>query len=262
MSQINKFISAVKAKGLARTNRYQVEFMVPGGNSDDTQLALLFCESTSLPGINIATQAHRVFGENRELPYERMYDPITLSFYVDADLKVKKLFDMWMSKIVNPTRRTFSYYNDYVTDMTIKSVAMGGKLTETSEAVAVSAWTENGIDQFQPIIHKKAVNEEDVTPYVVTLHECYPKTISSIQLDAAGRDIMKLSVTFQYKWWDTADMKLVNNKSVPLPATGQSDPQGVTTGTGTTVSSSNINNTSTNVPFVSTTVMDVTGIVP
>jgi hypothetical protein len=169
MSTLEEFKSAIKTRGLARSNRYVVKFYVPGGDTDGNQLAELFCEATSLPGMNIATQPHRMFGENREMPYERMYDTITLDFYVDADMKVKRLFDEWINRIVDPTTRSINYYNTYITDMNIQAIGVG--------------------------------NDYD-SKYEVDLYEVFPKSIAPIQMSASSREPMRMQVTFQYKWWE------------------------------------------------------------
>lgn len=212
---LNRFISQVKTRGIARTNRYLVEFYVPGGDQDSNRLAQLFCDAASLPGMSIASQPSRTYGENREIPYgERNYEAITLSFYVDAELKVKDLFDQWQNKIINPTTRHVSYYKDYICEMKISVV----------DVQAGSVTSQGG----------QVVAEVDNVPYTITLHECWPKSIGAVTLDASSKDIMKLSVTFQYKHWTSQSNTVSRNflSVAGLPATGQADPRGVTTGAG------------------------------
>jgi hypothetical protein len=165
---INRFISEIKNGGVARHNRFAVLFKPPYNiDNDELQKVLLFCDTVQLPGINYSTVQNRTFGEFRETPYERLYDTVSMTFYVDNDMKVKVLFDDWINSIQNPDTRTFSYYNNYISDMTI-------------EVQDVS----------------------DKTRYRLKMYECYPKNIGSIQLDAANKDVMKLQVTMQYKYWE------------------------------------------------------------
>jgi hypothetical protein len=192
---LSTFIDQVKNKGLARTNRYTVSIGYPG---DSMSIAGLLCDAVNLPGMNYATTPNRIFGEVREVPYERGFDPVTLTFYVDAEeMKVKKVFDDWMAAIMNPRTRVLGYYRDYVKDI----------------AIAI-----NTVD--------------DQTPYVLTLYEAYPKTIAPIQLDYNSRDVMKLSVTFSYKYWNTSGLEAASGTAPPsdLPA---GDPQSAFTNTGT-----------------------------
>jgi hypothetical protein len=113
-----------------------------------------------------STVQNRTFGEYREVPYERLYGDVSMSFYVDNDMHVKKLFDNWMNAISDPDTRTFNYYRDYTTDM----------------------WID-------------VEDLNDKTRYQVQLFECYPKSIGPVSLDYASKDIMKLSVQMQYKYW-------------------------------------------------------------
>lgn len=170
MAKLNQFIAQVKNVGMARTNRYSV-IMAPPQNEwmaeyRDLEEILLFCDQIQLPGVNLATVQNRSFGEFREVPYEKLFGDISMNFYVDQALVVKQFFDAWMSSIQNPYTRTFAYYKSYTTQMNIQVEDLN-----------------------------------DNTRYTVTAYECYPKTISPIQMDYASKDVMKLQVTMQYKYW-------------------------------------------------------------
>jgi hypothetical protein len=155
---LSTFIQAVKS-GLARTNRFTV---IIGGS---VPFLSLMCESTSLPGLSYGSQGVRVFGETREVVYDRIFDPITLTFYVDAGMEVKYFFDEWMGNIVDSTTRSTSYYDSYVKDIDI-------------------------------IVHD-TVNDDT---YKVSLYEAFPKSVGAIQMDNNSRDVMKMTVTFQYRY--------------------------------------------------------------
>lgn len=173
---IDKFIAGVKG-GMARTNRYSVMFPMPkcmtSGYAEppadlDMQKVHLFCDTASLPGINYSTTQSRTFGEFREMPYEKLYDAVTLSFYVDKNMMVKSFFDSWANGIQDKRSRTFNYYNEYIVDMDIEVYDVA------NESI-----------------------------YLLSLYEAYPKTIGAIALDNASKDVMKLSVTMQYKYYRT-----------------------------------------------------------
>lgn len=184
---INNFISEVKVGGLARQNRFAVLFTPPVDiGTPELQKVLLFCDTSQLPGVNFSTVQNRTYGEFREIPYEKLYDNLNMSFYVDTQMKVKSLFDSWINKIQNPVTRNFNYYNNYTCEMTI----------DVQDTV-------------------------DRTRYQLTLYECYPKTLGAISLDYASKEIMKLPVTMQYKYWTATavsanpfgdDIELVESK--------------------------------------------------
>jgi hypothetical protein len=160
------FIAEIKTQGLARMNRFLVHLTPPNSEPAVVRKTLLFCEKASLPGVNYATTSVRTFGELRETPYDKLYEPVTLTFHVDRHMTVKHIFDDWMHQIQNPVNRSFSYYKNYITDLKI---------------------------QIQDL--------EDKTTYEVVLYEAYPKSIAAIGLDAEGKDTMRVDVTFQYKYW-------------------------------------------------------------
>ena len=192
------FIGEVKTRGLARTNRYEVDIMFPFGSDPSVNnITTLFCESVNLPGLNINTQPHIIFGEGREMPYGRMFDPVTLSFYVDSDLQIKQAFETWMNMVVNKDSRVINYYRDYISQIIIN-----------------------------------VYNVDDSNPYSVTLHEAYPKTMNAVQLSAESKDIMRLSVTFAYKYWSSSSSNVIPTKSMNQPANPVQDPQSVNTNTG------------------------------
>lgn len=179
---LKDFIAEIKKGALARNNRYAISFTPPtnvqkaylaGVEPSTLRKTILFCDQVQLPGLNLSTVQNRTFGEFRETPYEKLFDNITMSFYVDNDMRVKSLFDSWMASIQDPITRTFRYYDQYTSDMTI---------------------------EVQDI--------NDKSRYQCKLFECYPKTIGAVQMDYASKDVMKLSITMQYKYW-TSEPKSV-----------------------------------------------------
>jgi len=166
MAKLNDFISQVKHNGMARTNRYVVYFNLPWENDYALRDVLLFCDQVQLPGTNFNTADMRTYGETRKAPYERLYEDINMSFYVDKEMKNKLLFDRWFNQIQNPWTRTFNYYDNYRTDIVIEVQDL-----------------------------------KDQSRYGIKLFEAYPKSMGAVQLDYAGKDIMKISVNFAYKYY-------------------------------------------------------------
>lgn len=165
---LQNFKEEVKGRGLARNNRFAVTFGLPQLIQKDMfnlQIIQLFCDGASIPGVNIATQPNRSFGEQREIPYDKTFEPITLDFYVDSAMVVKDFFDSWMNCIINPTSRTTNYYDDYITHITLSVLDTTNQHTHTT-----------------------------------VLYEAYPKLVQPIRLDNNNRDVMKLAVTFNYKY--------------------------------------------------------------
>ena len=172
MSTLNDFISHVR-DGMAKNNHFKVVLTVPSALTNMTEVnmqkIMLFCDQAALPGVSFGTTPIRSYGESREVPYEKLYEPITLSFYVDANLTVKHLFDKWIQLVQSPVSRDFNYPQEYQT----KTIEL---FVENMEGEGV---------------------------YSCKLFDCFPKSVAPIQLDYAGKDVMKLSVTLTYKYFET-----------------------------------------------------------
>ena len=157
---LNDFVSAIKQKSLARQNRFTVSISKSTDN-----LVELFCEQAVLPSLSFSSQPTRTYGEQREVIYDRNFESVSLTFLVDRQMKVKDYFDNWTNEIIDPYTRLVGYYDDYVRDITI--------ITQDTK---------------------------DNNTYIAVLREAYPKTISAVQLDHNSKDVMKLQVTFNYKY--------------------------------------------------------------
>lgn len=196
MSTLNQFIAQVKTIGIARTNRFSVIITPPkklaGLSNTGLQFILLFCDQIQIPGLNLATTPNRTYGEFREVPYEKLYGDIQMSFYVDNNMTVKRMFDDWMNLIQSPNSRNFAYYDDYTTDMQIE-----------------------------------VQDTRDRLRHRTYIYEAYPKTISAVQMDYASKDVMKLQVNMQYKYWKSENFEIydaaVDKPTTPQPTNGQKD---------------------------------------
>lgn len=193
---LESFIGEVR-KGMSRTNRYEVTIPFPNTDNNGSRLVSLFCEATNLPGMNIATSPQRIFGEIRQVPYERMFDPVNLSFYVDGNMEVKAAFERWIHLIFNQTDRSINYYVNYIRDVQIAVKTV-----------------------------------DDRTSYTIDLKEAYPKAIQTIQMSAESREVMKLQVQLEYKYWTSSLSSNINSKPTGSPILAQQDPNAVNTGSG------------------------------
>lgn len=182
---LNNFISEVKS-GLSLNSHYQVFITRPDGmifqnifgsgfNNAHDKLSL-FCEQANLPGLNISTIPIRTFGESVETPYEKIYHPINLSFYVDNKFIVKDFFDSWMNIIQSNTTRIHNFPSIYKSSVDI-------------------------------IMYDRKDNKR----YMMTLYEAYPKNIGDIQLSYTSSEITKLPIEFTYKYYKT---KTYSNNSI------------------------------------------------
>ena len=136
MSSIDKLKSTISQKGgLAPANRFSVIFTprsqsilnldiqgligsAVSGNFSPSQLVndprdiAILCQSVTLPGSTIATYEEGLHKQVRKFPYTFIDDEVTMSFLLTNDYYMRKMFDNWMSNIVNKESHLVGYKND------------------------------------------------------------------------------------------------------------------------------------------------------
>ena len=164
--------------GFAKGNRYNVSFTkypagLTGGAATVGDLQYL-CETVSLPTKSLAGVAHDMYGPPREIPYRETFTDAALSFILDDAFTVKKFFDSWQTKIVNPITNNVNYWDNFTGTINISRLS-------------------NAANDFEFTSNK----------YNIQLIEAYPSVVGEIALGhALGTDVLKLSVTFKYRRWN------------------------------------------------------------
>ena len=172
---VSDFQGMLGDRGLQSPNKFLTEIYWPrgipeiagAGNADAA--TNLYCESASIAGRSLLSTVDRQYGRNREVVYNApTYPPITLSFYCSERLREKQLFDRWNELIVDSTKGyDVAYYKDYVRTMKVKTLDRTGDVSHT-----------------------------------MIYHECYPKTISAVELNHNTTNATaRLTVEMQYSYW-------------------------------------------------------------
>jgi hypothetical protein len=107
-------------EGLASSSRYHIkftrtEFLSIFPNNEYKYLV----SSVNVPGQEVRTNSMALWGMKKDIASSIDFDPITISFICDKDLKIRRAFEEWIDQIVNKSTFTVSYYKDYVCDMAI-----------------------------------------------------------------------------------------------------------------------------------------------
>ena len=173
-------IATLKSKigGFAKGNRYIVSFFgLPTGLSAAVNENLQYlCESVSLPTKGIASNAQKVYGPPREIPYGETFTEAALSFILDDAFTLKRYFDTWQANIINPESGNVANYWNEITG-SIRITRLPNDATNFS----------GGSDK-----------------YKIELREAYPSAVGEIALGhTQGGEALKLSVTFKYRKWMT-----------------------------------------------------------
>lgn len=112
--RINDFISSINKKGVLKDNKYVVSFRLPNylqtnaisifNGINSSFLLSLRCENASIPGLQFASvdgPPRFGYGPIEYNPYNVVYEDITLTFLLDSDSEIHKIFYDWMNSIVN-----------------------------------------------------------------------------------------------------------------------------------------------------------------
>jgi hypothetical protein len=188
--KIDEFRTQILTKGVMKPNRFEVIINPPScvggaslqttnsgqnnaGNPSLGRLVSLMADAAQLPQTRINVSSQRIFGPPTFHAQNADYggDNISLTFYVDRDMLVKRFFDTWVDGIVDRTKGTVSYLAEYATTMSINQL-----------------------------------DETDTITYTAKFEDLFPISVAPIQLDQNSMNQAgKLTVTFCYRRWTWED---------------------------------------------------------
>jgi len=192
-SSLERFISQVNGRGLAKTNSFNVEISTPpcirdvAGTISMPPLLTLFCQSASFPATNIGVRELRITGPTYKRPYSIDYggEGIQLTFLVDSQMNIKSYFDLWMNKIINPLEFN-AYYDE--------------KETKYSTRIDISQVTKTSTTELDDVVGKLQSVEDEDDRYFIRLEDAFPRNIGLIELDTTAQNsVHKLTVNFAYR---------------------------------------------------------------
>lgn len=178
---INDFKASFK-DDLARPNRFDVNIPIPITLIPYVSTArnLTYrCESTNLPGRQLATMEQKSYGPVESYPYATTFNDIDLTFLVDADMNQKIFFDAWMNYINPLYNNNYRYKGDYSTTLRVNQYDQTNELT-----------------------------------YSVDLFEAFPVSINQMDLDWSADGVHKLTVTFNYTYWKNNSLQALGMELV------------------------------------------------
>ena len=170
---LSRFIGAVREDSLARVNRFEVFINAPKSltfkNKSNAGAVSLYCEMASLPPVNISTKSFKIFGPTYQRPFSAEYggEGISMTFHVDRDMQVKKFFDNWTARVVDPDSGFVGFQEDYISTIRLRQL-----------------------------------NEQDEVTYELELEEAFPRSVNLLELNnSAQNQTHRLNVLFAYRYW-------------------------------------------------------------
>ena len=173
---ITNFLAELNNDGAALPSRYEV-LIIPHKLHPDRNFARdvsMRVESIEMPGraVNTSLDANRYGIAPQIVDGITFGGIINLTVQTSRDLRERVFFQSWQELSWNTATWNVGYYEDYIGTIEIYLLDI------------------NNIRQ-----------------YGVKINECYPKEVTAVSLSyTQATDIIKTSITMQYKYWETLDI--------------------------------------------------------
>lgn len=173
---LKQFISTVKRTSFARVNRFELILTAPPGLASyaDLTKTSMYCEVTNFPPLALSVKPFKIFGPSYQRPITSEYggDGMSMTFHVDRDMRIKRLFDDWLEFIVDRNNFTVAYQEDYATKLYIRQLDEANNVT-----------------------------------YEIELIDAFPRSMTLMDLNnSAQNQTHRLNVIFAYRYWRRTDI--------------------------------------------------------
>lgn len=182
---VDVFSSANRLGSLAKQCRFAVRILPSGTNNLISQLGYgqflqdltMLVEATELPGRGFDHVETRYYGPSVIFPRNSKYGGgIDMSILCRSESFERQLFDDWL-EVINPTNIfDFNYAKDYYAEIQIFQLAEYG-------------------DQVGNELKPRAV-------YKWSLYQAWPMLVDPQPVTWADTDILRLKVSFAYRYWN------------------------------------------------------------
>jgi len=177
-NNVSQFLSTIN-QGI-KPNMFSVDISFPGGGqfaNNDRDLTNILCKSAALPGSNLGVIEVPFRGRTVKIAGDRTFDTWTATFFADANMEVRGLFEDWANSINShegntatrflPNQSAEGYMADLYVSQLEKDAEEGGSVIRTYQ-----------------------------------LHHCFPTNVSAIDLAYDSNDqISEFTVEWQYSFF-------------------------------------------------------------
>lgn len=192
---IQNFRTSINTKGVLRNNRFIARIVFPTNHylyniyTQSQELFSIRCESLNLPGLSMASAdgpPRLGYGPIEKRPYNTNFEDITLTFILDANSQIHKMFYDWTNSIIN--------------------FRSEGLLKLSGNANATAAYEVGYKDNYSVDLHidvykdsgPENSTESDKPVMTATLYKAFPIGMPGTPLGWEQSDIFKLSIPFAY----------------------------------------------------------------
>ena len=177
-NNVSQFLSTIN-QGI-KPNMFSVDISFPGGGqfaNNDRDLTNILCKSAALPGSNLGVIEVPFRGRTVKIAGDRTFDTWTATFFADANMEVRALFEDWANSINSHEGNTASRF--------LPNTGADGYMA----------------DLFVTQLEKdKEAGGSAIRTY--KLHHCFPTNVSAIDLAYDSNDqIAEFTVEWQYSFF-------------------------------------------------------------
>lgn len=139
VTKLENFLSEIRSQHTPRADRFEVLFNLPGrlsGSVNARQISL-YCEEAQIPGLAATNLPIKIgpWTEYRTQNLEYLSTDIAFTFILDEQWRVREAFEEWIALSANPVNKEVRFYNDYVANLTVRSLGVNNDILAEWEIV-------------------------------------------------------------------------------------------------------------------------------
>ena len=171
-SSINNLKTIIGKRGLAKVNRFEVDFSGlqnirdkagPIATQQEALHLSTLVTATTLPGRQLTTFGYDLFRHQTEFPTGYVNEALSMEIALTADYFAKNIFDRWLNIVVPKKEYLMAYTTSYKCPITIKQL-----------------------------------DNKDKVIYECYLDDCFPKATRGVAYNSETDDISAMGVEFAY----------------------------------------------------------------
>lgn len=180
------------ADGIASPALFRLRLVSPpsfmqglGLNTDALRLIPMRAKKAIIPDMALQTNQFSYYGIPRKYPYENSTGNLNVEVLMSGNLWEREFFTAWQNYIIdygmkdkNPTLNV-AYYNDYIAQIELDVYNVEGEIVTT-----------------------------------IVFEECWPMTMTAVDMDWTSNEVMTFSVELAYSKWDIKHSKSEISKTV------------------------------------------------
>jgi len=179
---VQNLTSSLEKSGVAKASHFEVQCTGPSALPGMERDIMYRAESAEIPGRSLSTFEHKFgnMGPVTKIPYGQVFTDMTVTFILSEDLREKQYFEIWQELMYN----TGAF--------------------ETGSQTGMSKFKPKYFDDYAGNVVIRQYGQQGELRTIVTLVDAYPIIISPISTNWGSEELMKINVTFAYRYYRLA----------------------------------------------------------